>query len=73
MNRFDRILDQPPSKPKAKPRGPIPQEGDRFKIGKQVYVFAYIGGTGKAILHEDGECNMQDSIAVDLTELTDPC
>lgn len=32
----------------------------------KVYDFGYIGRTGKAIIYEEGECNMQDSYAVDI-------
>jgi len=35
----------------------------------KVYDFGYIGATGKAIIYEEGECNMQDSIAVELKDL----
>ena len=35
----------------------------------KVYDFGYIGQTGKAIIYEEGECNMQDAIAVNLEEL----
>ena len=32
----------------------------------RIYDFAYIGQTGKAIIYEEGERNMQDSHAVDI-------
>jgi len=35
----------------------------------RTYDFGYIGQTGKAVIYEEGECNMQDSIAVDLEKL----
>jgi len=35
----------------------------------KVYEFGYIGGTGKAIIYEEGEQNMQDSSSVDLKNL----
>jgi hypothetical protein len=35
----------------------------------KVYDFGYVGGTGKAIIYEEGEQNMQDSYAVELEEL----
>ena len=35
----------------------------------KMYDFGYIGQTGKAIIYEQGECNMQDSYSVDLSNL----
>jgi hypothetical protein len=35
----------------------------------KVYDFGYVGGTGKAIIYEEGEQNMQDSFAVDIEKL----
>lgn len=35
----------------------------------KVYDFGYLGQTGKAIIYEEGECNMQDSSAVDPEDL----
>ena len=32
----------------------------------KTYDFGYIGRTGKAVIYEEGERNMQDSFAVDL-------
>lgn len=46
--------------------------GDKvlFNRDKRIYDFGYIGATGKAIIYEEGERNMQDSSAVELNELT---
>ena len=49
----------------------------KFKSGEKViflpegkvYDFGYIGKTGKAIIYEEGERNMQDSYAVDINKL----
>ena len=45
---------------------------DNFESGEKVilldgrtYDFGYIGDSGKAVIYEVGEMNMQDSIAVD--------
>jgi hypothetical protein len=35
----------------------------------RTYGFGYMGQTGKAIIYEEGECNMQDSYAVDPSQL----
>tara|TARA_Y100000310_G_C20518090_1_gene732230 strand:- start:634 stop:834 length:201 start_codon:yes stop_codon:yes gene_type:complete len=35
----------------------------------KTYDFGYMGGTGKAIIYEEGERNIQDSYAVDLDSL----
>ena len=49
--------------------------GGEFESGEKVvwrgetYDFGYMGQTGKAIIYEEGECNMQDSLAVDPDEL----
>ena len=40
-----------------------------FVPENKIYDFGYIGVTGKAIIYEEGECNMQDSVAVDLKNL----
>lgn len=34
-----------------------------------VYDFGYVGGTGKVVCYEEGECNMQDSVAIDPAKL----
>jgi hypothetical protein len=54
--------------------------GTKVTFSGQTYDFGYVGGTGKAILHEEGEMNMQDSFAVDVGavrlashEEVDPC
>ncbi len=36
---------------------------------RRVYDFGYLGQTGRAVIYEQGECNMQDSFAVDLSKL----
>lgn len=42
--------------------------GEKVKVvgDKRTYDFGYIGGTGMAVLYEEGEMNMQDSFAVDV-------
>jgi len=35
----------------------------------KVYDFGYIGSTGKAIIYEEGEHNLQDAFAVDVNQL----
>lgn len=40
-----------------------------FVPENKVYDFGYIGQTGKAIIYEEGEMNMQDSHAVDIKDL----
>lgn len=35
----------------------------------KVYDFGYIGSTGKAIIYEEGERNLQDAFAVDVNQL----
>lgn len=35
----------------------------------RTYDFGYLGQTGKAIIYEEGECNMQDASAVSLEDL----
>ena len=50
---------------------------DRFSEGEKVifipdgkvYDFGYMGQTGKAIIYEEGERNMQDSFAVKVSDL----
>lgn len=47
--------------------------GQKYNYEGKMYEFAYIGGTGKAIIHPEGEPDMQSSMAVDPEELsTDP-
>ena len=43
-------------------------EGEKvvFTGDGRTYDFGYIGQTGKAIIYEEGERNMQDSITVDV-------
>jgi hypothetical protein len=36
----------------------------KVRCGERVYDFGYVGQTGKLILYEEGERNMQDSCAV---------
>lgn len=45
--------------------------GDKviFTPDGKVYDFGYIGGTGKAIIYEEGECNGQDAYAVDFDKI----
>lgn len=45
--------------------------GDKVRDKKtgKVYDFGYIGSTGKVVCYEEGECNMQDAIAIPLEDL----
>lgn len=45
--------------------------GDKviYRPEMKVYDFGYIGMTGKAIIYNEGEHNMQDSYAVDINNL----
>jgi hypothetical protein len=45
--------------------------GDKvlYLFDRRIYDFGYIGGTGLAVIYKEGECNMQDAIAVDLSRL----
>ena len=45
--------------------------GDKvlFVPESRLYDFGYISQTGHAVIYEEGECNMQDSYAVDLENL----
>ena len=36
----------------------------KVRFQEKVYDFGYIGQTGRCIIYEEGECNMQDAIAV---------
>jgi len=42
--------------------------GDKvvFLLDGRIYDFGYMGATGKAIIYEEGEMNMQDASAVDI-------
>jgi hypothetical protein len=42
-----------------------PGEKVVYRPEGKVYDFGYMGQTGKAIIYDEGECNMQDSYAVD--------
>lgn len=46
-------------------------EGDKviFIPENKVYDFGYKGATGKAIIYKEGERNMQDSYAVDFSDI----
>ena len=47
--------------------------GQQYNFNGKLYEFAYIGGTGLAIIHPPGEPDMQSSTAVEPSELsTDP-
>lgn len=46
------------------------KEGDKVFFRGKVYDFGYIGATGRAIIYEEGERNMQDMWSVDLNELS---
>lgn len=35
----------------------------------KIYDFGYIGGTGMAVIYEEGECNIQDSCATDFKNI----
>lgn len=38
----------------------------------RTYDFGYVGQTGKVIIYEEGECNLQDAHAVELKDLRVP-
>jgi len=42
----------------------IPQ-GLKVKYRGKVYDFGYISQTGRCVIYEEGECNMQDALAVE--------
>ena len=48
------------------------QRGEKliFIPENEIYDFGYYGQTGKAIIYNEGECNMQDSCAVDVEDFT---
>lgn len=46
--------------------------GQKVLFQGKIYDFGYYGQTGKAIIYEEGERNMQDSIAVDVSSLSIP-
>lgn len=43
--------------------------GEKVVWGGHVYDYGYKGQTGKAIIYNEGECNMQDAHAVEFHEL----
>ncbi len=43
--------------------------GEKVILDGKTYDFGYWGQEGHAIIYEEGECNMQDSLAVDPSEL----
>jgi hypothetical protein len=47
----------------------VPREKVVYLLNGKTYDFGYMGQTGKAIIYEQGECNMQDSSAVDIEQL----
>lgn len=47
----------------------VPGEKVVYLPDGRVYDFGYYGQKGKAVIYEEGECNMQDSYAVDLSKL----
>jgi hypothetical protein len=54
---------------KKKQRLLVPGEKVVYLPEMKVYDFGYMGQTGKAVIYEEGECNMQDAIAVDPANL----
>ena len=46
--------------------------GEKVAHKGKIYDFGYIGRRGLAVIYEEGERNMQESIAVDFAELTFP-
>ena len=46
-------------------------QGDKvvYLSDRRIYDFGYISQTGHAVIYEEGECNMQDAIAVDPARL----
>jgi len=47
----------------------VPGEKVVYLPDGRTYDFGYMGQTGKAVIYEVGECNMQDSSAVDPAKL----
>ena len=47
------------------------ERGDKvlFLPDRRVYDFGYWGQIGKAIIYNEGECNLQDAIAVNPSDL----
>ena len=48
------------------------KEGDKVIFEGDTYDFGYISQTGRAVIYEEGERNMQDSIAVELKDCKKP-
>lgn len=44
-------------------------QGKQYVLDGKIVEFAYMGGTGKAIVHPPGDPDMQSSTAVDPSEL----
>ena len=45
------------------------KRGDKVVLNGRTYDFGYMGQTGLAIIYEEGECNMQDSVGIDPSKL----
>lgn len=47
------------------------KRGEKVSFDGKTYDFGYYSAVeGKCVLYEEGECNMQDSIAVNLKDIT---
>lgn len=69
--RFDRILGPPPAKDTSVFKTYL-VEGSLYRYEGKTYMYAYLGQTGKAIIHPPGEPDMQSSLAVDPKDLEGP-
>ncbi len=47
----------------------VPGEKVVYLSDGKVYDFGYMGRTGKAVVYKEGECNMQDAVAIDINLL----
>lgn len=45
------------------------KRGDKVVFENKTYDFSYVGGGEKVVIHEEGEYNMQDSLAVNFEDL----
>lgn len=50
-------------------KGTLCKPGEKVKYNGKIYDFGYLEKTGKAIICEEGECNIRDAIAVDVKDL----
>jgi len=55
--------------PRKNPTEPEFVSGDKVIYRRKIYDFGYISKTGRAVIYQEGEENMQDAIAVNIGEL----